>query len=226
MLKRTLLHLLIPAAALLLGLACGGARMGPGPVVAPASTGLVYKNPDSGGWALIRNAGSSDTRLILDLVGPSGQKGRGVGFNLQTDGTVNFGRLGAAGYIADAGVFKLQSYQPNYFPSEPTLLAGGVKQNGTLLTAGIFQKDRYWPAQKLDQPLCQIAIEFDAVHTAALAPGTAIPLTITKARAIPDKIGVPPADPTDPNADWSSVYYAYGTSIQNVQIAVGTLTTK
>jgi hypothetical protein len=174
---------------------------------------------------LQKNAASSDTHLILDLVGPAGTKGRGIGFNLQSNGTAVFAKLSSAGYIRDTGVFKLQSTFANY-PVEPVLLAGGLKKNGTLLTVGIFQKDRYWPAQPLDNPVCQIAIDFDATKTAVLPPGTIIPLTITKAKAIPDFIGDMPVDPTATNADWNSVAGYYGTSLVPVQVLVGTLTTK
>ena len=109
---------------------------------------------------------------------------------------------------------------------EPVLLAGGVKKNGTLLTAGIFQKDRYWPSQNVGVPVCQIAIDFNPATTGTLPPGTVIPLAITKAKAIPDFIGTPPADPTSATADWSSVEGYYSVSFLAVQLSVGTLTTK
>ena len=196
--------------AVLLALACGGASTTPGPVSAPASVGLAYVNPTGTGWNLVRDeSASTDTHLVLDLVGPAGSYGRGVGFNLQSDGTVNFARLGTAGYIQDTGVFQLQSTFTNY-PVEPVLLAGGLKNHGTLLTAGIFQKDRYQPSQPLGKPVCRIAIDFDAVATAALA--------------IPDYIGDMPTDATNP--DWSSVAYNYPASLVPVQISVGTLKTK
>ena len=216
---------LLPALALLMLVACGGASAGPGAQQTPASSGLVYKDPAGPGWNLVKDPASTDTHLILNLVGPAGTKGRGVGFNLQSNGTVTFAKLSAAGYIRDTGVFKLQSVAANY-PVEPVLLAGGVKKNGTLLTAGIFQKDRYQPSQPLGKPVCQIALDFDPVATAALAPGTAVPLAITKAKAIPDYIGKAPADPTASNADWSSVMNNYSASIVSVQISVGTLTTR
>jgi len=209
---------------LLLALACGGASTSPGPAPAPVSVGLAYVNPAGAGWNLVRDdAASSDTHLVLNLVGPAGTYGRGVGFNLQSDGKVVFARLGAAGYIQDTGVFKLQSTFANY-PVEPVLLAGGLKKNGTLLTAGIFQKDRYQPSQPLGKPVCQIAVDFDPVATGALAPGTAIALAVTKAKAIPDYIGDMPTDATNP--DWSSVASNYAASLVPVQISVGTLKTK
>jgi hypothetical protein len=222
---RTICQSFLPGAALVLLLACGGASTAPGPQSAPTSAGLVYQDPKGSGWRLLKNASSTDSHLILDMVGPTGTKGRGIGFNLLSDGTIAFAKLSAAGYVRDTGVFKLQSTFTNY-PVEPMLLAGGVKKNGTLLTVGIFQKDRYWPAQAVDQPVCQIAIDFDATKTTALPPGTVIPLAITKAKAIPDYIGDMPTDPTSTNADWNSVVAQYSTSLIPVQISVGTLTTK
>lgn len=223
---RTPFRLLVPFALLALFVGCGGAATGPGPEVAPASRGLSYTDPTSSSWRLVRNSASSDTHLILDLVGPSdGLRYRGVGFNLKTDGTVVFARLGKAGYIADTGVFQLKSTFDNY-PVEPVLLAGGLKENGTLLTAGIFEKDRYQPSQYVDKAVCQIALDFDPARTAALAPGTRIALKVVKARVVPRAIGTP-SDPTDESlANWSNAIAAYPHSIVPVEIAVGTLTTK
>jgi len=225
MTMRTLRQSLLPAIALALLLACGGSAAGPGPVLPPVSSGLEYKNPAGSQWNLVRNAASSDTHLVLDLVGPSGTKYRGIGFNLQSDGSVVFARLGTYGYVADLAVFKLQSTFANY-PVEPVLMAGGVKKNRTLLTVGAFQKDRYWPSVAVDKPVLQIAIDFDPARTGALAPGTVIPLAITKAKAIPSFIGTMPADPSSATANWTSVAQNFSASLISAQISVRTLTTK
>lgn len=216
--------LLTAGLALALLAACGGASTGAGPAAPPASSGLVYTDPQGSDWTLVRNAASTDTHLVLDLVGPATGKFRGVGFNLLSDGSVTYGRMGTAGYIRDTGVFKLQSTYANY-PVEPVLLAGGVKQDGKLLSVGIFQKDRYWPSVAVNKAVCQIALDFDAAKTAALPPGTKIPLTITKAKAIPSYIGTMPADPSDLNG-YGSVMANYNSSLVPVQITVGTLATK
>jgi len=218
-----------PAMALALLLACGGSASAPGPEIkaAAVSQGFSYTDPGGTGYTLVRNAAdSTDTHLVLDLVGPAGQSGRGVGFNLQSDGSVRFSRFSNGIYVRDLGVFKLSTYFYGAYTSEPVLVNGGVKKDGTLLTVGVFQKDRYLAARTLAQPLLQIAIDFDNARTGALAPGTPIPLAITKAKAIPSFIGTPPADPTDPNADWNSVVAYYNSSLVPVDIAVGSLVTK
>lgn len=216
---------LVSGAALSLLLACGGAHTGPGPEAPAVSTGFEYVDPKGAEWNLVRNAASTDTHLVLDLVGPVGGKGRGIGFNLQSDGHIAFARMGAAGYVRDTGVFSLLSTFANY-PVEPVLLAGGVKQNGTLLSVGVFQKDRYRTAKAVDRPVLQIALDFDPARTGTLPIGTAIPLAVTKAKAIPAFIGTMPANPDDPNANWNSVVAYYDRSLVPVQVAVGTLKTK
>jgi hypothetical protein len=220
---------LLPAMTLAVLVGCGGAATAPGAdvVVAPVSKGMVYSDPTGSlGYTLVRDASSTDNHLVLNLVGPDGQKGRGVGFNLQSDGSIAFAKFNNGIYVRDLGVFQLSTYYYGAYTSEPVLVNGGVKQNGTLLTVGVFQKDRYLTSKVLSQPLLQIAIDFDTIKTAALAPGTRIPLSITKAKAIPAFIGVPPMDPTDPQADWSSVVAYYNASLVPVDIAVGTLVTK
>jgi hypothetical protein len=218
------LKILAAGSVLALLAACGGAGAAPGAIPPPSSKGLAYTDPKGGDWSLVRNAASTGTHLVLDLVGPATGKFRGVGFNLLSDGNAAFAKLSDAGYVATTGVFKLQSTYANY-AVEPVAMAGGVKQDGKLLTVGVFQKDRYWPAVAVNKPVLQIAIDFDAVKTAALPPGTAIPLTITKAKAIPSYIGDAPADPTDLN-QWISAAVYYNQSIVPVQVAVGTLVTQ
>jgi hypothetical protein len=165
--------------------------------------GLVYTDPTDTGWRLVKDASSTETRVVLNLVGPTGLKTRGAGFNLKAPTTVHFGAftkpdvpLNNTGWpINDTGVYELVNTDPRDpwtglsvppDPLEPLLLSGGVKK-GNLLTVGIFQKDRRATAKESGVALCQIAIEFDP--TAKLNAKDIIPLAIVKAKYIPEDIG-------------------------------------
>ncbi len=161
---------------------------------------------------------------MLNLVGPSGLKTRGAAFNLKAPATVKFGNFTESGWpIADAGVYELWntdpmgdgSVAPGKDPLEPRLFAGGV-QPGHVLTVGIFQKDRRATAKESGQPLCRIALEFDAA--ANLKAGDALALTITKARHMAEDIG----------AFSTTVTYdmAAKSHLVDMNIAVGTLSAK
>ena len=118
-------------------------------------------------------------------MGPAGLKTRGVGFNLQAPAGVTFAAFSDGLPIHDTGVYQLQTLGSTD-PSEPLAITGGVKK-GNLLSVGIYQKDRDQPAQDSGVALCQIALQFDAA--AGLKAGTALTLSIPKAKAIPEDIG-------------------------------------
>jgi len=182
------LSLLSPALALLLGLACGGGSHSAAPAPAPApnpAQGLSYTNPTGSGWRLVKDPSSTATRIVLNLVGPAGLKTRGVGFNLQAPAGVTFAAFSDGLPIHDTGVYQLQALGSTD-PSEPLAITGGVKK-WNLLSVGIYQKDRDQPAQDSGAALCQIALQFDAA--AGLKVGTALTLSIPKAKAIPEDIG-------------------------------------
>ncbi len=182
---------LFPAlvAALLIG--CGGSSSvaTSGPVV---PSGLTYTDPAGSGWRLVKDASSTPTRLVLNLVGPSGLKCRGVGFNLKAAGALRFVALGNGLHAVDRGVFELKNVAPdplNPPPSpEPVLFATGVKP-GNMLTLGLFQKDRRATAKAVDAPVLTIAVDLDPARASALAVGSTVALDITKARIIPEDIG-------------------------------------
>lgn len=210
------------ALALVAGLcaACGGggasSPQAPGATQSPGATlvatGLSYADPGGTGWRLVKDAGSTPERLLLNLVGPAGLKTRGVAFNLKAPPTVRFGAfhkvLGDGVHttdfpIKDLGVYYLLNTTPGLgwypytpgirHPLEPTFCAGGVKP-GNVLTVGIFQKDRREPAKESSRPLLQIALEFDAA--ANLNAGDALPLTLLKARYMAEDIGAFAVYPT------------------------------
>ena len=206
------LSLLLASATLLLGLACGGGSNSAPPAAAPApAQALTYRDPTSTGWRLVKDTSSTSTRLVLNLVGPSGLKTRGVGLNLQAPLTVKFGAFGNGLPINDAGVYQLTA-TGSTDPSEPLAITGGVKK-GNLLSVGIYQKDRDQSAKDSGATLCQIAILFDPA--AQLAVGTSLPLSVPKAKAVPEDIGAVTDD------QWT---LDKKMRMADISIAVGTLT--
>jgi hypothetical protein len=196
---------LLSGLLLALALACGGGSTADPTVPVPPvpAQGLTYTDPTGTGWRLVKDASSTATRIVLNLVGPSGLMTRGVGFNLKAPTTVRFGfftdpaaPVNNTGWpIKDTGVYELVNTAPvdpwtglpvPPDPQDPILLAGAVKK-GNLLTVGIFQKDRRASAKDSAQALCQIAIEFDAA--AKLNAKDAIALSIVKAKYIPEDLG-------------------------------------
>ena len=208
------------ALALALVVACGGTAKPAAPAV---STALEYTNPLGAGWRLVKDPSSTAGRVVLNLVGPAGEQGRGAGFNLRSDGTVKFARFENGSYINDLGVFQLTNKRGAHniidgrrVSHDVGAIVGGVKDHGRLLSVGAFQKDRRWGAQDLDQALYQIAIELDPAQS--LPAGTVIPLEVVKARSIPGDIGDNPEDPRANPATW-----VYQYRIDDIAVSVGTL---
>jgi len=181
------LYSLLAGLVLSLTFACGGAHTsdstGDPAGQAAIAEGLSYKDPASTGWRLVKDASSTSTRLVLNLVGPAGLKTRGVGFNLQAPSSVKFGTFSNGLPIGDTGVYQLLSAS-SADPNEPVALTGGVKE-GNLLTVGIFQKDRAQGPKDSGSALCQIVLlPGDKLRTNSL-----IALTVPKAKIIPEDIG-------------------------------------
>jgi hypothetical protein len=216
------LGLLIPGLLFSLLLACGGGSTSPAPTPATPAKGLTYTNPTGTGWRLVQDPSSTPTRLLLNLVGPSGLNTRGAGFNLKAPAGVRFGNFAETTWpIKDLGVYELWNTNPYPYdgsvpvgsdPLEPRLLAGGVKA-GNVLTVGIFQKDRRATAKDSGQPLCQIALEFDAA--VSLSSGDALPLAITKSKHMAEDIGAFSMTPT--------MDMVRKANLVDMTIAVGTL---
>jgi len=206
--RGALLLLCLPA--LLLLAACGGSTSrGP-----QEATGLAYVDPQGTGWRLVRDATSTPTRLVLNLVGPGGTTCRGVGFNLQAGAQVRFTTFDNGWHANPTGVFELKTVvvDPDNPPTtpEPTFFAAGVKP-GNLLTVGIFQKDRRATAKAVTAPVVRIALELDPA--AALKAGDPLPLAVAKARILPADIG-----------DLSSYADVISKSrLTDIPVAVGTL---
>jgi hypothetical protein len=195
------LALSILAALALAGCSSGG-----------SASALSYSDPTSTGWRLVKDPSSTPSRIVLALVGPSGTMTRGVGFNLQAGSGARWSTFTGGLPIQDTGVFQLRNSQPDPNlppdPDEYLLLNGGV-MDGNVLTVGIFQKDRRVAAKDASRPLLRIAIELDGK-----APAGRIPLTLKKAKVLPDDIGAYTDDP---------VTVLTKSHLDKIDIAVGTL---
>jgi hypothetical protein len=168
----------------------------PAPMAAP--TRLAYTDPTSSGWRLVKDASSTSTRLVLDLVGPAGTPTRGVGFNLKRGMGLAFGKFDNGGYAHDTGVFQLKGSNPNFesyagTDADPVLFASAPLKSGDVLSTGIFQKDRTNGAKDSAVPLVQVVVtlaDFTKVDPAAVAAATdPYGLHVIKARIVPSDIG-------------------------------------
>lgn len=186
---------------------CGGGDStppAPAPVPAPSPapmatpTTLAYTDPTSSGWRLVKDAASTPTRLVLDLVGPAGTPTRGVGFNLKRGAGLAFGKFDNGGYAHDLGVYQLKGSNSNFesyagTEADPVLFVSAPLKSGDVLSTGIFQKDRSNGAKDSAAPLVQVVVtlaDFTKVDSATVA-AAAEPygLHVTKARIVPSDIG-------------------------------------
>ncbi len=181
---------------------CGGgssappAAPPPPPVVAP--THLSYTDPTSSGWRLVKDASSTDTRIVLNLVGPASTQTRGVGFNLKKGMGLSFSKFPSGAYALDTHVFQLMGTNSNFesfagTPADPVLFVSAPLKSGDVLSTGIFQKDRTNGPKDSTAPLVQVAVtlaDFTKVDLAGVnASADAYVLHVTKARIVPADIG-------------------------------------
>ena len=169
---------ILMAGALLSLAACGGGGGGgtsPQPSQPAKAAGLVYTDPAGSGFRLIRDAGSTNTKLILRLVGPAASTGRGVAFTFMVDPA-----LADLVKVADADPEFVQNGEAFVLGDAPRFLKG-IKQNGTLRVT-VSQKGQ-GSARALDAALLKVAIQFKAA--AGLSAGTAIPISVTEGEYLP-----------------------------------------
>ena len=168
----------------------------PPPTVTPTSLG--YTDPTGSGWRLVKDAASTPTRLVLDLVGPAGTQTRGVGFNLKRGMGLAFATFANGGYALDTGVFQLKGTNTNFeayagTDADPVLFASAPLKSGNVLSTGIFQKDRTNSPKDSAAPLVQVAVtlaDFTKVTVDTVNASTdPYGLHVVKARIVPADIG-------------------------------------
>lgn len=190
--KKLLSHGLAALVVSLLAACGGGSSDSPSTTPAHrAATSLSYTDPTGSGWRLVKQEGSTSTRVVLGLVGPASTTSRGVGFNLNVGRGAKFSTFADGGYAHDTGVFQLKGSNPSFEPyagtdADPVLFASRMKSE-RVLTTGIFQKDRSYSAKALTKPVVQIAVEFDSAT--GPSQGQLVGMAVLKARMIPDDIG-------------------------------------
>lgn len=174
------------ALATLLG--CGGGGGGsatPAPAPPATATSLSYVDPASGTYKLVKNASSSGSHLVLDLVGPSTGTAMGVSITLSTDATkatwVDVPAGGTTAVLMQNGTqFTLGSGTP----------IQKAKATSGVLQATIAQKDPTAPAS-LNGSLLRVAL--DLKSGLGLTQGTAITLSAdaAKCQVLTDKASNP-----------------------------------
>jgi hypothetical protein len=181
--------------------ACGGGSSSSPPPSTPptvAPTSLSYVDPTSSGWRLVKDASSTPSRLVLDLVGPAGTQTRGVGFNLKRGAGLAFSTFSSGGYALDTGVFQLKGTNANFesyagTDADPVLFVSAPLKSGDVLSTGIFQKDRTNVPKDSSAPLVQVAVTLtdftktDVVTVNASADPYGV--HVIKARIVPADIG-------------------------------------
>lgn len=159
-------------AALSLGalLACGGGGGGSTPPAPVTATSLAYADPTTGTYKLVKNAASSGSHLVLDLMGPSSGTAAGITITLSSDvSKVTWVDVPAGGTTA---VLMQNGTQFNLGTGTPIQKA---KATAGVLQATVAQKGLAVPAASLNGALLRVALDLKA--GLSLSQGTAITLS-------------------------------------------------
>jgi hypothetical protein len=152
-------------------LACGGGGGGGG---SSPGLSLVYTDPPATGYRFVRDAQySTATHLVLDLVGPATDQGRGVAFTLDlAPGPV------AWALVAAGDTQYVENILFNPGPGVP--LVKTALQGGTTLLVDDFQKGA-GNALSLAGPICRVALDGMTPLTAAAS----VPIQVVQFRLLP-----------------------------------------
>lgn len=166
----------------MLALACGGGGGGASSPAAPVTTWastLAYTDPSGGGFRFVKNSTlSSPARLVLDLVGPTGQNGQGVAFILMTDASkVSWAQPPSSPGLVQNLAFNLGGGTPAQV---------GLDKGGGVLQGAIFQKSG---SLALGQPLARVCL---ALKANAVNVNTSIGFTFTAGNILSDTGAVTP----------------------------------
>ena len=157
--------------------ACGGGGGGSSPAPTPTATGLAYTDPTSGTFLLKKDAASSGSHLVLDLVGPATGTASGVTLTLNADTTkvawTNVAATDPANTLVQNGTFNLGS-------GTPILLARTY--GTTTLMATVAQKGLAVTPASLNGVLLKVAL--DLKPNLGLAQGTTIQLSADSTKSL------------------------------------------
>jgi hypothetical protein len=157
-------------------LACGGGGGGSTPPAPATATSLAYTDPATGTYKLVKNAASSGSHLVLDLMGPSSGTASGITVTLSADAAkVTWVDVPAGGTTA---VLVQNGTQFNLGTGTPIQKA---KAAAGLLQATVAQKGLAVPAASLNGALLRVAL--DLKSGLGLAQGTAITLSADAAKS-------------------------------------------
>jgi hypothetical protein len=165
--KLLALSAVLPLAGLM---ACGGGGGGSSPAPTPTATSLAYTDPTSGTYLLKKDAASSGSHLVLDLVGPTAGTASGVTLTLNADTTkVTWTNVAST----DPANTLVQNVAFNLGAGTPILLA---RASGTTLMTTVAQKGLgVTPAALNGGVLLKVAL--DLKPNLGLAQGTTLSLT-------------------------------------------------